>query len=83
MNNFESRWNIIRARQFTNLTRGIGRGMHIHTRESAMPVWIQEAIACVSMLIFLASVTLLAAADPERVPALYAGDWQATDRASP
>ena len=48
-----------------------------------MPVWIQEAIACVSMLIFLASVTMLAAADPERVPETFAGDWHAADSASP
>jgi hypothetical protein len=48
-----------------------------------MPVWIQEAIACVSMLIFFVSVTMLAAADQQRLPETYAGDWQMADAATP
>ena len=48
-----------------------------------MPVWIQEAIACVSMLMFLASVTLLAASDPGQAPAQFAGDTHIADTAAP
>jgi len=47
-----------------------------------MPVWVQEAIACVSMLMFLASVTLLAASEPVQAPAQFAGDVQIADIAS-
>jgi hypothetical protein len=47
-----------------------------------MPVWVQEAIACVSMLMFLASVTLLAASDQMQAPAQVAGDMHIADTSS-